>query len=65
MDSLQLMGKAFLVLLVLLIGVVLFALMGDTLPEGSFLRGISDSLRSIGRSIGDGFGGGYRPLPAG
>lgn len=59
------MGKVLLVGLVVLVGLVLFAILGESLPDGSMLRGIADGLRSVGRGIGDAFGGGYGLLPGG
>lgn len=59
------MGKVFLVLLIGLVGLVLFGVLGEGLPDGSFLRGISDGIRAVGRGIGDVFGGGYGLLPGG
>ena len=54
-----------LLALVVLVVVALFGMLGETLPEGSALRGISDGIRSVGRGIGDAFGGGYGLLPGG
>lgn len=59
------MRKLFLVVVVALVFVTLFAVLGQSLPEGTMLRGISDGLRSVGRGIGDSFGGGYGLLPGG
>ena len=59
------MRKFFLVALTALVVVVLFAVFGESLPEGSALRGLSDGIRSVGRGIGDAFGGGYGLLPGG
>ncbi len=57
------MGKVVLVVLVVLVVVALFGMLGGSLPEGNALRGISDGIRSVGRGIGDVFGGGYGLLP--
>lgn len=54
-----------MVTLVVGAGIALFAILGEGLPEGSALRGISDGIRSVGRGIGDAFGGGYGLLPGG
>lgn len=59
------MRKLFLVAVIALVALGLFAVLGESLPEGSFLRGISDGMRSVGRGIGDAFGGGYGLLPGG
>lgn len=59
------MGKMLLVVLVVLVVVALFGILGESLPEGSALRGIADGIRSVGRGIGDVFGGGYGLLPGG
>ena len=59
------MRKFFLVALTALIVVVLFAVFGESLPEGSALRGIADGIRSVGSGIGNAFGGGYGLLPGG
>ena len=59
------MGKILLVAFVVLVVVALFGMLGESLPEGSALRGISDGIRSVGRGIGDVFGGGYGLLPGG
>lgn len=59
------MGKMLLIALVVLVAVALFGILGESLPEGGALRGISDGIRSIGRGIGDVFGGGYGLLPGG
>lgn len=59
------MRKFFLVALVTLIVLGLFGLLGESLPEGSALRGLSDGIRSVGRGIGNAFGGGYGLLPGG
>lgn len=59
------MGKLLLTALVVLVVLVLFGMLGESLPEGSALRGMSDAIRSVGRGIGDVFGGGYGQLPAG
>lgn len=59
------MRKLFLVVVTALVVLALFAVMGESLPEGSALRGISDGIRSVGRGIGDAFGGGYGLLPGG
>ncbi len=56
------MGKVVLVVLVVLVVVALFGMLGGSLPEGNAL-GISDGIRSVGRGIGDVFGGGYGLLP--
>ena len=42
-----------------IIGVVGFALVGTSLPDGNPLRGAAESLREVGRNVADGFGGGY------
>ena len=55
------MGKAFTVLVIVIIGVVAFALIGPSLPEGNPLRGAAEGMRAVGRNIADGFGGGYGP----
>ena len=59
------MRKFFLVVLTVLVVVVLIAVFGDSLPEGSALRGLADGIRSVGRGIGNAFGGGYGLLPGG
>lgn len=59
------MGKVLLVGVVVLIVIALFGILGESLPEGSALRGLSDGIRSVGRGIGDAFGGGYGLLPGG
>ncbi len=59
------MRKFFLAAFVALVVLGLFAIIGDSLPEGSALRGISDGIRSVGRGIGSAFGGGYGLLPGG
>ena len=59
------MGKVLLVGVIVLVVVALFGMLGESLPEGSALRGISDGIRSVGRGIGDAFGGGYGLLPGG
>lgn len=59
------MAKVFGAALVVLIAVALFGVLGESLPEGSALRGIADGIRSVGRGIGDAFGGGYGLLPGG
>ena len=46
-------------LVIVIIGVVAFALVGPSLPEGNPLRGAAESLREVGRNVADGFGGGY------
>lgn len=59
------MGKILLVLFVVFLGVALFGILGESLPEGSALRGISDGIRSVGSGIGNVFGGGYGSLSGG
>ncbi len=59
------MGRAFTVLVFVIIGVVAFALIGPSLPEGNPLRVAAEGMRAVGRNIADGFGGGYGQLPAG
>ena len=59
------MGKVLLVGVIALVVVALFGMLGESLPEGSALRGIADAIRSVGRGIGDAFGGGYGLLPGG
>lgn len=59
------MRKFFLVAMTVLVVLVLFAILGEDLPEGSALRGFSDGIRSVGRGIGNAFGGGYGLLPGG
>lgn len=59
------MGKVLVVALVILLAVAMFGVLGGSLPEGSALRGIADGIRSVGRGIGDAFGGGYGLLPGG
>ena len=56
------MKRFFAVAVVALFALALFAVLGESLPEGSMLRGVSDSLRSVGDSIARGFGGGYGEL---
>ncbi len=59
------MRKLFLVAFIALVALALFAVLGESLPEGSALRGLSDGIRSVGRGIGNAFGGGYGLLPGG
>ncbi|MGH3650342.1 MAG: hypothetical protein ACRDU9_06485 [Acidimicrobiia bacterium] len=59
------MGKMVTVVFVVLIGVVVFALMRDSFPDGGALRGMADGVRSVGRGIGDMFGGGYGAVTPG
>lgn len=59
------MRRLFGVLVIVLIGVVAFALVGSSLPETNPLRGAADGLRAIGTNIADNFGGGYGGLSSG
>jgi hypothetical protein len=54
-------------LAVLVLAVVLFAVavIGGTLPAGNPLHDATESLRSLGRNLSDGFGGGYQPVTGG
>lgn len=61
--SLVRMGKMLGVLTMALIVITLFAVLGESLPDDSALRGLSDSIRGVGRGIGKSFGGGYGMLP--
>jgi hypothetical protein len=59
------MGKMVTVVFVVLLGVVVFALMSESFPDGSALRGMADGIRSVGRGFGDMFGGGYGAVTPG
>jgi len=63
------MGKLLLVIAVVLIGLTLFGLLGESLPQGTTLRGIADSIRGVGGAMGDMFGdmfgGGYGAVTPG
>ena len=59
------MRRLFTVVVVVAILVAAFVAVGGTLPEGNLLHDATEGLRSVGRSIADGFGGGYRPATNG
>lgn len=56
------MRRLFLLLLVASVVVVALAAAGPALPDGNFLKGVSDTLRGVGQAIARGFGGGYGEL---
>ncbi len=57
------MRRLFGLLAIAVLVVVVFALLGDSLPEGP-LRDAAEGIRAFGRGLGSGFGGGYGELPA-
>ena len=57
------MRRFLKVLVIVIVGVVAFALIGPSLPEGNPLHDAAESLRAVGQNMADGFGGGYsQPL---
>lgn len=59
------MGRFILVVVVVVVVLVVLAVVGDTLPAGNPLHDATEGLRSVGRSLGDSFGGGYGPVTGG
>lgn len=56
------MGRFLFGLLVVVVVVVILAVVGGSLPAGNPLHDATEGLRSVGRTLSNGFGGGYRPI---
>lgn len=61
----DLVRNIFMVVFVIAVLATALVVIGGTLPDGNPLRDATQGMRDIGRSIADGFGGGYRPMTGG